>query len=577
MNHRPRFVTWLLAVCAYFLLPTSYCAAATPRDELLRLVPEDVGFCLVVQDLRGHVAALRDSPFLDQLRASRFGKAFAGSPELAKLAGIESVLKEHLQIDLASLRDDLLGDAVVFAYRPGPPGKPEQEQNLILVRARDPKLLERLIERFNEIQKQSGELQELQDREHGGKKYFRRVKTKEPEEFYCVHGPILAFSPQEGMLKRVIDLGRQAPAADATLPPIAKQLQQLGTDHALATLWINPRAFEADLQQKAENARGQEATFLKTFLTYWKNLEGLALFAAPRKELEFGLSVRLKPEGLPPAARKLFAGAAQPSELWALAPEDALLVTAFRLDFHALVDFLGDFLTEDVRRSIRTSVDQWAGAALGRDVATEVLPSLGPDLGFCILPPAAADKSWFPQTLLVLRVKDASLGQSLVSALNSFAILAVLDHNGKHPDKLSIKSVMQDKVEVKYLAHDKAFPPGFQPAFAFKEGYLVLASSPAAVRRFDPGTPRSTPPAEGEFPLLRVSLKSLRTYLTARRAALLGYAVDKKQASREQVSHQLESYLAGLELFDRVELSQRPALGQVTLTLRVRPSQPLRK
>lgn len=577
MNHRPGIITWLLAVCACFLLPAVYCVAATPRDELLRLVPEDVGFCLVVQDLRGHVAALRDSPFLEQLRTSRFGVAFSGSPELVKLAGMESVLKEHLQIDLARLRDEVLGDAIVFAYRPGPPGKPEQEQNLILIRARDPKLLERLTERFNEIQKQSGELQELQDREHGGKKYYRRVKSKEPEEFYCLHGPILAFTSQENMLKQVIDLGRQAPAADTTLPPIARQLQQLGTDHALASLWINPRAFEADLQHKAESARGQEATFLKTFLLYWKNLEGLALFATPRKELEFGLSIRLKPDGLPAAARKLFAEAAQPSALWALAPEDALLVTAFRLDFNALVDFLSDFLTEDIRKSIRTSVDQWGGAALGRDVATEVLPSLGPDLGFCVLPPAAADKGWFPQTIGALRVKDGSLGQSLVSALNSFAILAVLDHNSKHPDKMSIKSVMQGKVDVKYLAHDKAFPPGFQPSFAFKEGYLVLASSPAAVRRFDPGNPRSTPPSADEFPLLRLSLKSLRTYLTARRAALLGYAVDKKQASREQVSHQLESFLAGLELFDGVELSQRPAPGQVTLTLRVRPNQPLRK
>src|SRR5205814_5860862 len=127
-------------VCAYCLLPTAYCFAATPRDELLCLVPEDVGFCLVVQDLRGHITALRDSPFLEQLRASRFGVAFSGSPELAKLAGMEAVLKEHLQIDLANLRDDLLGDAVVFAYRPGPPGKPEQEQNLILIRGRDARL-----------------------------------------------------------------------------------------------------------------------------------------------------------------------------------------------------------------------------------------------------------------------------------------------------------------------------------------------------------------------------------------------------------------------------------------------------
>ena len=47
------------------LLPTL--ARAAPRDELLRLVPDDVAFCLVVQDLRGHAEALSASPFADEI------------------------------------------------------------------------------------------------------------------------------------------------------------------------------------------------------------------------------------------------------------------------------------------------------------------------------------------------------------------------------------------------------------------------------------------------------------------------------------------------------------------------------
>src|SRR5207247_3290697 len=44
--------------------------AAAPRDELLRFVPADVGFCLVLQDLRGPAADLLASPFVRQLRQS---------------------------------------------------------------------------------------------------------------------------------------------------------------------------------------------------------------------------------------------------------------------------------------------------------------------------------------------------------------------------------------------------------------------------------------------------------------------------------------------------------------------------
>src|SRR2546430_7288658 len=115
--------------------------AASPRDELLRLVPEDVAFCLLVEDLRDHAAAFLRSPFHEQFAASPFAASLLASPELHKLAEVAGVLRRHLQIDVNQLRDDVLGDAIVFAYRPGPPGQPEREQGLFLLYARDPRQL----------------------------------------------------------------------------------------------------------------------------------------------------------------------------------------------------------------------------------------------------------------------------------------------------------------------------------------------------------------------------------------------------------------------------------------------------
>ena len=151
-----------LLVLVLFIVPLAVARAATPADELLRLVPEDVGFCLVVQDLRSHSAAFLQSPFFRRLSEAGFGPA--GAPELAKLAEVEKEFKKHLNVDWARLRDDIFGDAVVFAYRPGPPGKPHAEQGLVLVRARDAKLLADLIERLNTLQKVSGDLKELEER-----------------------------------------------------------------------------------------------------------------------------------------------------------------------------------------------------------------------------------------------------------------------------------------------------------------------------------------------------------------------------------------------------------------------------
>src|SRR5262245_64699570 len=81
---RPILVGWLVVVgaCAP---PLATARADSPSAELLRLVPDDVAFCLVVRDLRGTYAALLESPFVEKLRASRLGAALRSAPELGKL------------------------------------------------------------------------------------------------------------------------------------------------------------------------------------------------------------------------------------------------------------------------------------------------------------------------------------------------------------------------------------------------------------------------------------------------------------------------------------------------------------
>src|SRR5262249_29409663 len=136
------YLLWPIACClaAWLALP-SRAATPPPRENLLQLVPNDVGFCMVVSDLREHSKQLRDAPWVKALRESPLGRKIAQSPEAKKLKELENQLLEKLGVGLDRLRDDILGDAVVFAYWPGPPGKPKEERGVILLWARDPKLL----------------------------------------------------------------------------------------------------------------------------------------------------------------------------------------------------------------------------------------------------------------------------------------------------------------------------------------------------------------------------------------------------------------------------------------------------
>src|SRR4051794_2935894 len=93
-----------VAACAALTAPLR---AETPREQLLRYVPEKVGFCLVLNDLRGHGDALADSPFAAQFLRSPLGKALAGAKELEQLAKVEKDLKDLLGLDAKQLRDDI--------------------------------------------------------------------------------------------------------------------------------------------------------------------------------------------------------------------------------------------------------------------------------------------------------------------------------------------------------------------------------------------------------------------------------------------------------------------------------------
>src|SRR2546430_1612195 len=120
-------VCLLLAALLLGTCPPAGAAPPTPADELLRFVPADVTFCFVLRDLRGHAAALQSSPLAEHMRASSLGQTLTATPEWQQLEKANRFLEKFLGVRAEQLRDDILGDAVVLAYRAGPPGKPQQE------------------------------------------------------------------------------------------------------------------------------------------------------------------------------------------------------------------------------------------------------------------------------------------------------------------------------------------------------------------------------------------------------------------------------------------------------------------
>jgi hypothetical protein len=560
-------------VAALGLLLPGAARGGSPRGELLRLVPPDIGFCLLIEDLRGHGNALLESPFVKQFSRSPLVTQALETPEAQKLGIIDQFLQQYLKVSAIQLRDEILGDALVLAYRPGPVGRPAEEQGLLLVRARDPQLLGGLVERINDLQRASGELRELEERQHAGHRYFHRAEAS-GSRYYYLRGPVLVFAWQEPILRQVIELDRE-PGGDGE-SALSREFRLLGIKKPLAALYINPRAFDPSLSEKAAAATGSQAAGLKALLQYWKALDGLAFSLNLEKDIELTAAFRARPEALPQAARRLLASARAASEVWNRLPEDSMLAAAGRIDVPALIDLLSDFVPEEARRQLRTGIDQTVGAIFGRDGVRQILSAIGPDWGVAVLAPSTDEKSWIPTALAAVRVgkehKEASL--TVWNALQSLATLVVFHQNQARPGALRLGSMVQNGAEVKYLESSADFPPGFTPAVTLRDGYVVAASSAKTLTQFR--TNPSSPPSSAEIPLLRLSLRQVSRYLRERRDPLVAYSSTKDQISEEETARRLDHVLSVLQFLDRVEVSQRPGDGSAVLTLRIHFSQPLK-
>jgi hypothetical protein len=554
----------LLVALAVWCAPVSVFAG--PRDDLLRLVPDDYTFCLVVQNIREHAKADGQSSFLKGLAESPLVKGYQNTPEAEKLrTAFEAILKE-LGITPEQLRDDLLGDAVVFAYRKGPPGNEAKEDGLILVHARDEKLLARVVERINALQMKDGELKAVEPVTGKDGEYFRRVKSnkQQPAEFYALRGNRLVFSGSKPLLEAT--LAKLATPAEGE-PLVALRMQRLGVNDVPVSFVINPRAFDADLAESAKTGKDTERAFLREFAGYWKAVDGAALFVNFAPSLEVGLAVHVRKADLPPPARRFFAEAGKRSPLWDRVPDDALFALVGRFHAESMTAMLGSFLTEPDRQKVIDGVARVSKTFFRPEDLAPITRGLGPDVGFWVTKPDPATKTWCPQALLAVKLADGPDGrkaeQAALKGLDFLARLASLSEKD-----LAVFEEQQGSVLVTGLASGALFPPGFRPCFASKGGYLLVAGSPETIARFDPPTNPATDAAE--VSVLRISVAAWRDSLKAHRRGLIEYLAKVHRTDPAALNPQIDALLPLLEGLDQVEIVQRAGPDRVSLVLRLK-------
>jgi hypothetical protein len=528
------------------------------RFELLSLLPEDFAVCVVMHDLRGQSEHWERSAWLKTFRQSPLGKTLLDAPELRQLALVEKDLKKHFNLDWTTLRDDILGDTVLFAYRPGADNKPEDEQGLLLLHVRKPQQLTSFIDRLNDVQKKSGELKSLTELKYKGNSYHRRQQG-DKVHFYYQGGDLLAVSSREELIRGVLD----KKANTASESPWARRFRQAGAEQAFLIMAVNPRSLAPDFVKLGKKEDGLPG--------YWQALDGIFVSLSIRDHAELRVALQARVDELPQWMRASFKETIAPSVLWQRFPEASIVTIASKADFAALVDSLKILLPAKDRHTMETQLQRTLGAFLGRDIFKEVLPNIGPDWGICVFP--AENTPQFPHVLLAIAVqpgsKDPPIDQSLAKVAQFLAGLALLDYNKHHADEIRMRTIKQDSTEITCLSNDKLFPPGVQPAFALKEGFLVFGTSPAAIRHFRKREATNTPPGN---PLFRLSSGELAKLLRQQREQIVRKLQERHEMQEQKARQNLDSVASLLEMFEAVTLSQHAEAGQATWTLRLTPA-----
>jgi hypothetical protein len=576
----PHHACFVLVVAS--LLFHAGATQASPRDELLRLAPEDAALVILVQNAREHYRNLNESPFAKWFPTTAIGKKLFESGDLNQLRESVKMVFSELGTSPAALIEDVLGEAVAFAYSPAPSDRPNDERALILIRPRKLEVLVKLIDKINDLQIRSGELTGVVRREYAGAAYYERQKPGSGREFYCFSGEVFTFSGNEGEIKAFIDRDKTAAKVADKPPQLLERLKKLEVADAAAAILINPRAFDAEVKSKVASAKPDEKRFLSRFTEIWSALDFAAVYFTLDKNMEFGVSARFVPGKLPADAKKWLTGPRNITTAERLIPDSALFGFSGQVRAVELMEVVKSLLPQEAGKQ---GVNEWftevLGPIVGRDKLPLVLDSLGPN--WAVWAEQPAKDGVLPTFIGAVEISGegenrAKVEKALLQAVEFGFTKARVMYNSKHQDQIELKDDKDPRsgATIMILVNEKGFPPGFTPAFAVVRGYLVVATSPEAIKQFE--APVLNQKLQVGFTTLaRFSGTQTRTYLIAHASQaakiLADFGVGPEKALREQ----LDALASVLELIESADLIARGDDNGIRLGVRINLAKPLKK
>lgn len=388
-----------LALLIMLIAPAAAGAATVegPADPLFHLVPPDASAVLAVEDLRARIRQVEAWPLAADLGKSPLVAATLASDRAGRFRRAMAGVEAALGVPIRAVVDDILGDAVVLALKADPRDPVDRSSGLLLIRPRQRKFLEQLLDGRNRAQARRGRLAEVVAKPRGTTTYqSRRFRPGQGAgDYYAfLDDGTFAWSNSESMLGEVID--RRAggrPGWDSS-PGFARLRAGL-PGQALASLHVAPgfAARVLDLTKGGPLAPPHYAR--KVVASYLEAVAAIGFALEWRDGPVLHAHDVLDPARVPPWLAAWIRLPMRPAPLLDRVPPTALGVVAARFDFGAALR-AGRSLVEESDRATWEAAEQVATGLLGGRPADEFLDKVDPHVVLALTPRAAPDSwRWF--------------------------------------------------------------------------------------------------------------------------------------------------------------------------------------
>lgn len=562
----------------------------SPGDaELLRHIPADVGYCLVVDRWETLAEQWQAGPLSQRLPLWPVYQQWLGTEDARQLQRVLDIVADRLEQPLPEFLSEATAGGIALAAIPNGRDEPSI---LLLASSGHERAIRKFLTQWN--REDSAELTELTLK---GVAYQKRTipRSESTVHYYARLGNIFAVSDSEAALQQVLVLHEKSLADSLTGTRGYQRVLEEFTGKPPVVAYINPRSWD-ELIERPEDPNPVQGWLID----FWDNCHAVGLGMQFQQGVTCEVIALTSPLAQPSAGQVTDGDDSPPKSGVSDAvsspppataflqhvPADALVVLTGRLQITELGDWVEAQIPEQDRRQWQTMRQLARGFLLGQDLFDDVLTQAGPEWGFYLQPAALAagdenntDAESTIATALPMdgllaiefhrpaasRDERTAVQNSLRNALgNGWNVAAALLGGQQkrravvHTEKITSK----DNVETR-LGWIDALGPAL-PAYAVTDEYLLIATRPELIRSFIAGPPKKSLSTSTRFQDLAtrwfpdphqlgfVDIAGLRRFIATRRSRFAEDAVLKQQLTTAEADSRIQKLLDALELLDGV-------------------------